>query len=175
MSSFHDFLTIKAQLGDIKSHAPRFSLDPKRMAKVTLPVALTWQETSFDKKNTALVVDKPGVYAFAIKHPGAGLPPHSYVLYIGQAGAGKGTKARTLRVRFTEYFRDKKKPKRIHIHYFLNAWEGCLSFYFAPVDPKAAKLLQVESILNDAMMPPFSVNDFTAQVRKMKRFSEMFS
>lgn len=175
MPGFFDFPTIKAKLGEMKSYAPRFSLDPKNMDKVALPIALTWQRTSFEKKNTSLVVDKPGVYAFAIEHPKAGLPPHCYVLYIGQAGAGKGKKARTLRVRFTEYFRDKGKPKRVHVHYFLNAWDGCLSFYFAPVDPKVAKLLQIESILNDAMMPPFSVYDFTAEVRKMKRFAEMFS
>jgi hypothetical protein len=175
MPGFNDFPTIKSKLGEIKAHAPRFSLDPKKMDKVALPVALAWQHTTFDKKNTALIVEQPGIYAFAIQHPKAGLPPHCYVLYVGQTGAGKGNKARTLRTRFTEYFRDKGRPKRLHVYYFLNAWEGCLSFYFAPVDPKAAKLLDIEAALNDAMMPPFSVYDFTAEVRKMKRFAEMFS
>ena len=166
---------MKATLGEMKSYSPRFSLNPKNMDKIALPVVLTWQQTLFKKENTSLVVDKPGVYAFAIQHPKADLPPHSYVLYIGQSGAGKGKKARTLRVRFTEYFREKRKPKRPLVHYFLNAWDGCLSFYFAPVDPKATKLLDVEIILNDAMMPPFSINDFTAEVRARKRLSERFS
>jgi len=172
MAEFNDFPTIKAQL--TRAYSPRFSLDPKGMAKLVLPVGLTWQETVFDKANVQTVTKKPGVYAFAIRHPKAGLPPHGYVLYIGQAGAGK--KARTLRMRFSEYFRDKSRPKRVHVYYFHNAWEACLTFHFAPVDPKAAaKLLKIEAALNDAMMPPFSVNDFTAEVRAMKRFGEMFS
>jgi hypothetical protein len=174
MAHYYDFPTVQAKLAEIQAHAPGFSLVPKKMQGLKLPVALTWKQTPFDVKHTASVIEQPGVYAFAIQHGALGLPPHGYVIYVGQAGAEKGHKIRTLRKRFTEYFKDKIKPKRPAVHYFLNAWETCLVFHFAPVDPKATNLKAVEAALNDAMLPPFSINDFSAEVRPMKRLSEMF-
>jgi hypothetical protein len=174
MANYYDFPTAQAKLAEIKTHSPEFILIPKSMQAMKLPVALSWKQTAFDKANTASVIAQPGIYAFAIQHGAMGLPPHGYIVYVGQAGADKGHKIRTLRQRFTEYFRDKIKPKRPAVHYFLNAWETCLVFHFAPVDPNATDLKAIEAALNDAMLPPFSINDFSAEVRPMKRLSEMF-
>jgi hypothetical protein len=54
----------------------------------------------------------------------------------------------------------------------LNKWKGLLFFYFAPVDPAIASLLDVEAKLNDAMIPPYSQQDFSADIRKKKNILE---
>jgi hypothetical protein len=172
MPHFTDFATTQTKLADILVHSPHFSLVPKNLAALKLPVKLAWQHVAFDQSQTAVVFDEPGVYAFAIQHDAVGLPPHGYVIYIGEVGSERRG-ARTLRRRFTEYFGEKVRPKRQHVTYFLNAWQTCLVFYFAPVDPKVVNLKTVEAALNDAMLPPYSVKDFSVEVRPMKRLAEM--
>lgn len=97
-------------------------------------------------------------------HHESGLPPHSYVLYIGQTGARAN--GRTLRLRIGNYFEEQTNPKRAHIYKFLNKWKTCLTVHFAAVDPKKADLLKVEAKLNDALIPPYSIRDFSPRIRK---------
>ena len=61
----------------------------------------------------------------------------------------------------------------MHVWEFLNKWDGCLFFHFAPVDAKQADLAEIEQRLNDAMMPPYSRCDFSAEIRKRKRIWEV--
>lgn len=173
MAKYYDFPSVQAKLGNLLLHAPRFPLNPKHMEALTLPVALQWEQIPFERKNAGSIMEKPGIYAFAVAHGQPGLPPHGYILYIGEVGAKKGP-TRTLRARFREYFREKVRPKRQHVAYFLNAWETCLVFHFASLDPSTVDLLDIEMRLNDAMMPPFSRGDFSPEVRPLKRLAETF-
>ena len=167
----YDFPTVQANLSSMVLHSPVFRLIPANMAELTLPVNLQWKQKPFTKENVTRIVEQPGVYAFGVAHARDGLPPHGYILYIGQVGARSG-RARTLRARFREYLREKSRGKRPRIAYFLKTWETCLVFHFAALDPAAVDLLDVERRLNDAMIPPFSQADFSPGIRQMKRLAE---
>lgn len=121
---------------------------------------------SVEPKNLDSVIQQPGIYAFAISAANDWLPPHGYIIYIGQTGAAQPD--RTLGHRVKEYAREKKRPKRKHVWEFLNKWDGSLIFYFAPADPNAVDLLQLEALLNDALVPPYSIQDFSPEVRARK-------
>lgn len=152
-------------------YAPTFRLNPAYMAALALPVELQWQQIPFREENADTILEQPGVYAFAIAHSQPGLPPHGYILYIGEVGGKKGPE-RTLRARFKDYLREKTRAKRPQVAYFLNAWETCLVFYFASLDPDTVDLFDVERRLNDAMIPPYSRGDFSAEIRQMKKLAE---
>ena len=171
MSKPFDLLAVQENLSRLMLYSAAFRLDPLNMAALTLPVTLQWRQKPFSRENAARIAEQPGVYAFAIAHGQAGLPPHGYILYIGQVGAKSGP-PRTLRARFKDYLREKSRAKRPHVAYFLNAWETCLVFHFASVDPNTVDLLDVEKRLNDAMVPPYSRADFSPKIRQMKRLVE---
>jgi hypothetical protein len=170
MSEFVDFAADLSYQKDLSFYTQRFNLDPQRLAGLRLPVELKWHRIRFLIDDVNDVLPQPGVYAFAIGHENPGLPPHGYVIYIGQTGAKKNE--RTLRHRVKEYFREKTRPKRGHVHYFLNKWDQCLFFHFAPVDPGTVNLLSLEAQLNDAFMPPYSRQDFSPEIRRRKRIWE---
>ena len=169
MSTPYDLPAVQEKLSRQVLHSPRFCLDPANMAALALPIVLQWRQKQFSKKNAARIAEQPGVYAFAIVHGQIGLPPHGYILYIGQVGAKSGP-TRTLRARFKEYLRE--KGKRPLVAYFLNTWKTSLVFHFASLDPNTVDLLDVERRLNDAMIPPFSQRDFSPEIRQMKRLAE---
>ena len=174
MANHYDFASRRSQLVNQLGYTLKFPLSPANLGSLALPVALQWKQTQFDQRNANSIIEEPGIYAFAVSDSRSGLPPHGYILYIGEVGAKKG-KNRTLRARFKEYLHEKVRPKREHIAYFLNAWETCLVFHFAALDPSTVNLLDVEMRLNDAMMPPFSRGDFSPEIRPLKRLAEMFS
>src|SRR2546428_404075 len=115
--SQYDFASVQKKLARLILYSPRFSLNPVDMAALSLPVNLPWQQIPFREENADSIVEEPGVYAFAIAHSQPGLPPHGYVLYIGEVG-GKSGPDRTLRARFKEYLREKTRGKRDHVAYF---------------------------------------------------------
>jgi hypothetical protein len=95
MPDYYDIpgiVSTEEQLSRFRQH---FTLDPKQLRGLILPVDLNWQTIRFAKRNVPNVTKQPGIYAFAVAHREGGLPPHSYVLYIGQTGAKP--KERTLR------------------------------------------------------------------------------
>ena len=165
-----DLPAVEKQMARLARYRVRFWLDPAKMAAVTVPATLDWDQRPFNRSNAPEIAERPGVYAFAIAHNAVGLPPHSYILYIGQAGA-KGGATRTLRARFKEYLREPRRVRRPAVALLLDTWPTCLVFCFATVDPDAVDLLDVERQLNDAMMPPFSQEDFSAEIRAAKRLS----
>lgn len=171
MAKPYDLPSVQAKLSSLMLHSPPFRLDPANMAALALPVALQWQQIPFREENADGIVEQPGIYAFAIAHGQAGLPPHGYILYIGEVGAKSGP-TRTLRARFKDYVREKARGKRPQVAYFLNTWETCLVFHFASLDPNTVDLFDVERRLNDAMIPPYSRGDFSADIRQMKRLAE---
>lgn len=148
-----------------------FTLVPKQMRGIDLPVKLEWQTVRFLKRNVPNVAKLPGVYAFAVAHQSGGLPPHSYILYVGQTGAKPND--RSLRARILDYFREPKNPKRGHIYKLIKTWKTCLLFHFATIDPQEADILEIEAKLNNALMPPYSIQDFSPAIRKAKRIMEL--
>jgi len=171
MADYYDILKTvsrEEQLGRFRQH---FTLDPKQLRSLKLPVRLEWKTVRFLKRNLASIARMKGVYAFAIAHHESDLPPHSYILYIGQTGARANE--RTLRARIGDYFEEQTNPKRAHVYKFLKKWKTCLSVHFAAVDAKKANLLKIEAKLNDALIPPYSVKDFSPRIRKAKRLTEL--
>jgi hypothetical protein len=167
-----DFAAQRSSLKDFSYYQQHFTLHPKQLSGCALPVRLAWRSIPFRKRFFPTVMNTQGVYAFSVRHVEGGLPPHGYVVYIGQTGAKKSETNRTLRTRVKEYHREKKEGTRLHVAEFLNKWAKCLSFHYAPVKPGSADLLELETKLNDALMPPYSVRDFSADIRKRKRLLE---
>jgi hypothetical protein len=171
MPGFQENIDAVSKAEQLVRFRQQFTLDPKQMRGIDLPVQLKWQTIRFLKSNISQVAKLPGVYAFAISHQHGDLPPHSYVLYIGQTGAKPNE--RSLRARIGDYFREPKSPKRAHIYKLLKTWKTCLLFHFAPIDRKATDILEIERKLNDALLPPYSVGDFSPEIRKAKRILEL--
>ncbi len=145
----------------IKLHELRFHLMPDHLTKFHYKSFLYWEKVRFSKKNSHIVPEGRGVYAFAIEWNESGLPPHGYIMYIGKAGDG----GHSLRKRFKDYFQDLQRPKRPAIHNLLTRWKSVLSFYYAQVVDEEVQLTEIEAALNDALLPPFSKKDFSAKVR----------
>lgn len=171
MAHYHDIAGIVSKEEQLSRFRQHFTLDPKQLRGLELDVNLEWQTVRFTKRNVTSVAKLRGVYAFAVAHTEGSLPPHSYVLYIGQTGAKPNE--RTLRKRVGDYFNETHNPKRPHVYKFLKKWRTCLLFHFAPLDPHEVDLLDIEAKLNDALMPPYSVNDFSPEIRKAKRLMEL--
>lgn len=172
MKQPYDFARRATEEKNFRHYKQHFWLNPKQLRAFTLPVQLTWFRVPFRARVLGTVINRPGVYAFSVAHDAGGLPPHGYVLYVGQTGAKKKGNIRTLRQRAKEYFREKKTGSRPHIASFLNKWSKCLYFYYAQLDPAVVNLLDVETKLNDALIPPYSVGDFSPEIRRLKRITE---
>lgn len=167
----YDFASQRERQKEFAYFSQRFLLHPKHLLKCNLPSHLCWRRVQFKKSTLDSVINQAGVYAFAIGLESAQMPPHSYVLYIGQTGAKRND--RTLRQRVKEYYLERTAGRRPHISEFLNKWKRCLIFHFAPLDPTTIDLLKVEKKLNDALMPPYSVQDFSPEIRRRKRIEEL--
>jgi|SRR6476661_5441624 len=170
MPKFVDFARHAAKQKNVSYYTQNFILYPKRLRSLALPVDLKWSRIRFSKANLNRIVLKPGVYAFVIGEDDPNLPAHGYVVYVGQTGAKRND--RTLRNRAKEYLREKSRPKRMAVFDFLNKWQRSLFFHFAPVDSAVTDLLSIESKLNDALMPPYSHQDFSPEVRTEKKIWE---
>lgn len=149
----------------LKSETQWFVLSPKNWRNYTLTHRLTWQSVKFEDANSATVPTEKGVYAFVVRHDNGYFPPHGFIMYIGITGI-RGSK-RTLRARYGEYVREKKRNKRSHIHFMLNAYEDDIFFFYAPVTDTAVKLDELEKALNDAIVPPMNKKDFSAEMRSV--------
>jgi len=148
-------------VGLLRANEVKFRLVPEQICGFSCGADLEWFVVRFTSSNANSVPDGRGVYAFVVDQTDIGLPPHGYVMYIGKAGDGRNT----LRKRFKSYFQEKKRIKRPHIHLMLNQWEQVLSFYYAEINAPGIRLTDVEVALNDALLPPFSKNDFSASIR----------
>jgi len=167
MKPAHDFADFSVRQKELDHYSQTFILHPKHLQSFVTTAKLDWHHIRFQKANISQVPAEAGVYTFAVNHDGSGLPPHGYVLYVGQTGGKRND--RTLRDRAREYFREKAGGKRLHVWWFLNKWDGCVIFSFVPLNPKAINLLQIESKLNDALMPPYSIKDFSPEIRARKK------
>ena len=150
---------------EIKKDRRDFYLSPTRWrrSKVTFP--LVWNEVKFEAANANSIPEQSGVYAFVVRHENNHFPPHGYVMYIGITGDVGPT--RTLRVRYRDYLNEKKRDKRPRVNYMLNKYENDLYFCFVPLDRNVVDLGKLELDLNDCILPPVVVKDFTAEIRAL--------
>lgn len=124
---------------------------------------LTWNSVKFEAGNRDQIPDRRGIYAFTVMHANDHFPPHGFIMYIGITGAR--ARERTLHDRFYEYVREQQRNKRPRVHYMLSKYSENLYFNYATVDDEHLDLEQLELDLNDAIIPPVVVKDFTAEVR----------
>lgn len=164
---YHDILKLSKEMHD---YSKRFVIHPDQLMGLTLPTALEWNSLQFNEDNKKGVPEDRGVYAFVVQHNDNNLPCHGYITYVGITG--NESKERNLNKRYKDYLRDQKKPKRIHIHEMLTKWKDCIYFYYAAIEDRDIDLSDVEKKLNDAIIPPYSKNDFTAKVKQAKKMFE---
>lgn len=152
---------------EFKNYGQSFVLNPAQMKGFTTRCKLDWKKVAFNKINKSLIPQERGVYAFIVEYNIIGVPPHGYIMYIGETGQDS---LHNLQKRYADYLKDKQKPlKRLSLHYMLNNWEECLHFHYAVVKDKRVNLKKLEKNLNDAFIPPYNINDFSAEIRKGKQ------
>ena len=150
----------------LKVYGQDFILAPKQLRKFSTKAVLNWQKVKFTDGNRVSIPQARGIYAFVVEHNGFQLPPHGYVMYVGITGKTIG---RTLRKRYGEYLREKKVNKRAGVHYMLNNWAASMFFHYAVVTDKRYNLSNLEVAVSDAIIPPYSTNDFSAEIRQAKK------
>lgn len=151
---------------ELKRYGVQFTISPKQLRKFSASATLNWNKVKFTQKNNHLIPANRGIYAFVVEHNGSNLPYHGYIMYIGISGDSGNS---NLRNRYRNYLDEMKKKKRSSIYYMLNNWGPCLFFHYAEVSDKRVSLHKLEMSMSDALIPPYSTNDFSAEIREGKR------
>lgn len=138
----------------------KFIISPDDFHRADIAPRMEWRSVRFDQAEQANLPTEPGLYAFVVRVNFPGLPPNGWVLYIGQTG--HGTSAGTLRSRFGQYLKEKKKLKRHSVFFMLNAWDGALEFFYTPLPSRKAELVELETELLGAFRPPFTDRTYPA-------------
>ena len=147
------------QLGDFQLRTVRIALFPNRWRQFCVQYQPDWQYTPFERDEVSRISDRPGVYCFHVGHGLACLPPLGLSLYGGISEV-------SLRRRCMNYFSEKNsRTGRTSVRKFLNVFEGELTLVWSEIDTTALDIGQLERDFNDAMMPPYSRRDFSAEVR----------
>ncbi len=136
--------------------------NPARWSRFCAQHNLAWTYTPFLSTEVEGISDNPGLYCFHIGHGLSCLPGWGLSLYGGST-------TRSLRVRCREYFREQSSARgRLHVRAFLSVFEGELTFAWTEVD-RNIDLRSLEKEFNDAMMPYYSVRDFSAGILAGRR------
>lgn len=134
-------------------------LFPRKWRKFCNLYNLAWNYTPFERGQVANISNGPGVYCFHIGHDLNCLPPIGLSIY-------GGITSKSLRARCLRYFWEKDAAQgRFWVRKFLQVFEGELTLGWSEVDSSAVNLDILEKDFNDAMMPHYSVRDFSAEVR----------
>ncbi len=158
-------LDIVTQIDTLKKYKKAFILSPDQWRALSVG-NLSWENVKFEEGNKSSVPKTRGVYCFVIKHVSDALPSNGYIAYIGLVGDSND---RTLQVRYGDYLRDQRRPKRYHIHEMLNKWKDDIYFYYARVPDRRRSLARIETRLLDAVIPPFNKSDFTGDFGRIVR------
>lgn len=156
----------------MKSLTFQFVLDPERWNGFNLPAHLEWKHVQFKAESSDCLPKSRGIYAFVLKFHShdsdeeRNFPIHGHILYGGITGYKSGS-SRTLRQRFNEYL--KENGKRIKIFQMINNWKNYLYFYYSEVEDESINLLDLEKKFNDAVQPPMAQNDFSADVKLIRK------
>ena len=163
----HDFVK---KVDALRADVRRFFLSPDRWRTSRVQIPINWSYLTFSEANKNMVPEEAGVYAFIVRHMNNHFPDHGFIMYVGITGSnGNG---RTLRNRYGDYLREKKKDKRPKIHYMLNKYPDDLQFAYAAIPDPAFNLEALELDLNDAIIPPVVIKDFTAEIRQLVKAIE---
>lgn len=131
---------------------------PDRWREFCNKYDLVWHYTPFERRKEQDVSGGPGVYCFHVGHDLECLPVFGVSLYGGST--------QSLRNRFIDYFHEKNSTRgRIWVKKFLHVFDGELNFAWSEVDIIKSDIKILEKQLNDALMPPYSIKDFSADVR----------
>ena len=153
----------KTHLEFFQQHSFHTFVWPEAWRNVIPKAPLDWTEVDFEEASRDSIPKLKGVYAFKIFVRDTVMPQHGVIVYFGQTGAGSSG---TLRTRFGQYLRDKKKtPKRPLFAQLFELWGDDLVFCYAPTPWTKDEILSIESALNDAVVPWCVTNDFSAEVR----------
>jgi hypothetical protein len=157
----HDFVE---EVDLLKSDLKFFMLSPSRWRSSRVANPLAWTFVPFSAANRVNIPNNPGVYAFIVRHVNNHFPDHGFIMYVGITGFGGS--GRTLHDRYGDYLREQQKNKRPKVHYMLKKYSDDIHFAYSVVAP-GVDLEQLERDLNDAIIPPESVKDFTAEIRAL--------
>ncbi len=155
---------VGAALIDNKLLTVGFTLDPKSWPSADISPPFHWDSVEFNEANAKNIPEEPGLYAFVLQLPYSGLPPHGWVMYIGESGHGDSK--HNLRARFKNYHAEQKKFKRIQTFLMLNAWKGHLLFFYTILPSRKHELKDLETKLLDAFRPPYSRGGYSASLLK---------
>jgi len=129
---------------------------PKRWAQFASSHELAWQFAEFRTGGANEVPKESGFYCFVVANPATQLPLVLFPLYAGESS--------DLRRRYRDYLTEKDSPTgRVHVRKFLSVFWGEVAFAYAPKDLGTAERRALEKQLNDALMPPYSLKDFSAE------------
>lgn len=157
----------EAAVADIKRHMEDFVLHPPSWGAYKSTKPLTWKYVDFGKSTRAQIPKKPGLYAFAVQPPHGDFPPSSWLFYVGEVGA-TGSDARTLWKRYAEYLKELEESVRAKVGTFIYRYRGYVRFYYCELDP-ADDLKAMETMLISALWPDGNINDFSADVARIRR------
>lgn len=152
-----------ADIDGLRKYRRAFILSPDQWRTLDIP-NLEWKNVKFNLDNKELIPKERGVYTFVIKHDNALFPGHGYIAYIGLTG---DRNERTLRIRYSDYLRDQKRPKRVNIYELLNKWKDDIYFSYAVIPDKQISLSDIETKLLDSLVPPFNKKDFSGEFGKI--------
>lgn len=139
-----------------------FTLDSTTWASADITPPCHWESVEFNEANANNVPTEPGLYAFVLRLPYAGLPSHGWVMYIGESGHGDSK--HNLRARFKNYHAEQKKYKRAQTFFMLNAWKDNLLFFYTKLPSRKHELKDLETKLLDAFRPPYSRGGYSASL-----------
>ena len=137
----------------------RAHIFPDRWRLFCHQYSLIWNYTPFERDQVQRISNESGVYCFHIGHALDCLPPLGLSLY-------GGITTDSLRRRCLRYFWEKDADHgRFWVRKFLQVFEGELTLGWSEVDTATVDINALEKDFNDAMMPHYSVKDFSAAVR----------
>ena len=134
---------------------------PKRWQNFSGKHQLNWQSRPFIRNGSATIPAEPGFYCFVVANAAPSLPAVFFPLYAGET--------ENLNRRYSDYLREKSSLRgRLQVRKFLNIFSNEVAFAFAPYASDTPTRRSVEKELNDALMPPYSQKDFSANVKRKK-------
>lgn len=156
---------------DVGRYQLQSVLNPDKLMQENFVVKkLNWESIAYGNENELnKIPNKRGVYAFTVLVPGAVLPPHGYILYIGIAGRNS---SRSLRERYKDYLNVNKIIKeRPRLAYAFGNWRKVTRFFFAPVGSNitSKKLQLLEKQLNTALIPRYAMGDIEAETKATRK------
>lgn len=146
--------------GGFFEHQIRAIIWPSRWRSVDIEKVPEWTEVKFGSDTAKCVPKTPGIYALCIAIDCDVALKNVVVAYIGKSET-------SLRDRFRNYLSEQKRgSRRNHIRRLFKHWGSDLYFSYWSISDTSCDLNKIEITLNDAIVPPFVTNDFSASVRK---------